>query len=76
MTRFSGKNRRPSTIIRDNLVHMVYDEVCNELGEYSQLLPRNFIYDKIRKRTGLCIRTISYILNHTEKENGKEYKHT
>ena len=47
MTRLSGKDRRPSTIIRDNQVHKAYEDLCKELGEYVQLFPRNFIYDNI-----------------------------
>ena len=59
MTRFSGKNRRPSTVFRDNKVHEAYEEICKELGKYSRLV-----------RTGLSTKTIAYILNHTEKEQG------
>ena len=69
MRRFFGKERRPSTIIRDNMVHTAYEEVCNEIGEYVHLVPRQFIYEKVRERTGLCLKTIAYILNHTVKQN-------
>ena len=68
MRRFFGKERRPSTIIRDNMVHTAYEEVCNEIGEYVHLVPRQFIYEKVRERTGLCLKTIAYILNHTVKQ--------
>lgn len=68
MTRFSGKNRRPSTVFRDNKVHEAYEETCRELGEYSRLVPRQHIYEKVKERTGLSTKTIAYILNHTEKE--------
>lgn len=69
MTRIRGKERRPSTIIRDNLVHEAYEEVCGEIGEYVHLVPRQYIYEKIQMRTGLCLKTIAYILNHTVKQN-------
>ena len=65
MTRFYGKNRRPSTVVRDNMVHRVYDDVCKELGKCAGLVPREFIYNEIRERTGLCTKTIAFILNHT-----------
>lgn len=65
MTRFSGKNRRPSTVFRDNKVHEAYEKVCRELGEYSRLVPRLHIYEKVKERTGLCSKTIAFILNHT-----------
>ena len=68
MRRFFGKERRPSTIIRDNMVHTAYEEVCNEIGEYVHLVPRQYIYEKVRERTGLCLKTIAYILNHTVKQ--------
>lgn len=67
MARFSGKNRRPSTIIRDNLVHEAYENICKEAGAYASLVPREYLYDKVQERTGLCKKTIAFILNHTEK---------
>ena len=70
MTRFSGKNRRPSTVFRDNMVHEAYEEICKGLGEYSRLVPRQHIYEKVKAMTGLSTKTIAYILNHTEKEEG------
>ena len=33
MTRFSGKNRRESTVLRDDKVHEIYAEIRAELGE-------------------------------------------
>lgn len=69
MTRFCGKERRPSTIIRDNEVHEAYEEVCREIGEYAKLLPREYIYEKVKEKTGLCTKTIAFVLNHTVKHN-------
>ena len=40
MARFSGKNRRESTIIRDNEVHQVYHDLCIELGSMSQFVSK------------------------------------
>ena len=66
MTRFSGENRRPSTVMRDNSVHETYQQLQKETGDYFRFLPREFIYDQIRQRTGLCTKTIAFILNHTK----------
>jgi len=65
MARTSSENRRPSTIIRDNSIHEAYNDVVSELGEYAYLVPKSYIYDKVGKRTGLCSKTIAYVLNHT-----------
>ena len=40
MTRFSGENRRPSTVLRDNSVHEAYRQLQKETGEYFRFLPR------------------------------------
>jgi len=69
MARTSSENRRPSTIIRDNSVHEVYDSVIADLGEYAYLVPKSYIYDKIHERTELCHKTIAYVLNRTRKTN-------
>ena len=68
MTRFSGKERRPSTIIRDNGVHEAYEDVCREIGDMAKLLPKEYLYEKVKARTGLCTKTIAWILNHTVKQ--------
>lgn len=65
MTRFSGKNRRESTILRDNKVH----EIHAELGVLADVVSRQYIYERIKMRTGLCTKTIAFILNHTIKYN-------
>ena len=65
MARFSGKNRRGSTIIRDNEVHQAYHDLCIEHGSMSRFVSKQYIYERIRARTGLCSKTIAFILNHT-----------
>lgn len=52
--------------MRDNSVHEAYQELQQEAGAYFQFLPRGHIYDRIRQRTGLCTKTIAFILNHTQ----------
>lgn len=71
MTRFSGKKRRPSTIVRDNMVHEVYTRLKDETGMYFQFLPREYVYNRIKQRTGLCTKTIAFILNHTQWQDVK-----
>lgn len=64
------KQQRKSTIMRNNLVFSIYDEIKNseKYKDFFHLLPRAFIYDLIREKTGLCNKTISDILNHRKKE--------
>lgn len=50
---------RDSTVIRNNEIHRMYDEILDELGD---------LYGKIKDRTGLSIRHISRIINHTKIE--------
>lgn len=65
--RVNCNERRRSTIIRHNGVHYVYKEIVAGLGEFAHMVPKSYIYDKIRERTGLCEKTIAYILNHTKE---------
>ena len=56
---------RDSTVIRNNEIHKMYDEILNELGDLATVVSRNYVYGKIKDRTGLSIRHISRIINHT-----------
>ena len=67
MTRFSGKNRRESTVVRDNKVHDEYDALRAELGPLADVVSRRYIYERIKERTGLCTKTVAFILNHTSR---------
>lgn len=51
---------------RDNAVHVAYEELRAELGDYADLVPRGYIYERLSERTGFCTKTIAFILNHTE----------
>lgn len=55
---------RDSTVIRNNEIHRMYNEILDELGVVS----RNYVYGRIKDRTGLSIRHISRIINHTKVE--------
>lgn len=70
MTRYYNKNRRESTIVRDNHVLDVYHDVIEELGDLSYVVSKSYIYGKVKERTGLCTKTIAFIVNHVT-EMGK-----
>jgi hypothetical protein len=57
-----------STVIRDNEIHKMYDEILNELGDLATVVSRNYVYGRIKDRTGLSIRHIIRIINHTKVE--------
>jgi len=65
MTRFTDRKRRPSTQIRDNRVHEIYRYTVNELGGLRNVVSKSYIYERIKQKTGLCSKTIAFILNHT-----------
>ena len=65
MCKLQIKNRRESTIARDNEIHRLYRQRRNELGNLANAVSKNYIYERIKDRTKLSIRTISFILNHT-----------
>lgn len=54
-------NVRDSTVIRNN-------EILNELGDLGTVVSRNYVYGRIKDSTGLSIRHISRIINHTKVE--------
>lgn len=60
---------RDSSIIRYNEIHDMYDKIIDELGDVSAYVSKSYIYDNIRERTGLSVRHISRILNHTKRRN-------
>lgn len=62
---------RDSTVIRNNEIHKIhrmYNEILYELGDLATVVSRNYVYGKIKDRTGLSIRHISRIINHTKVE--------
>lgn len=65
--RRSVAGRRESTKARDDDIHRMYDEIINELGDLACAVSKGYIYDRIRQKTKLSVRTISYIINHTRR---------
>ena len=53
---------RDSTVIRNNEIHRMYDEILDELGDLATVVSRNYVYGKIKDRTGCRI------INHTKVE--------
>lgn len=62
---------RDSTVIRNNEIHRMYNEILDELGDLATVVSRNYVYGKIKDRTGLSIRHISRIINHSCKFHRK-----
>ncbi len=58
--------RRESTSVRDKEIHKLYRQIISELGDLANAVSKSYIYEKIREKTKLSIRTISFILNHTD----------
>ena len=65
MSKLTENNRRESTLVRDNEVCRIYNQILNELGELRNVVSKSYIYEKIKERTKLSMRTISVIVNHT-----------
>lgn len=36
----------------------------DKLGEYKYLVPKSYIYNKVKEKTGYCIRKIADVINH------------
>lgn len=45
----------------------MYNEILDELGDFT-VVSMNYVYGRIKDRTGLSIRHISRIINHTKVE--------
>lgn len=63
--RKADSRRRESTKARDDEIHKMYREIINGLGDLASVVSRTYIYEKIKSKTKLSIRTISFIINHT-----------
>lgn len=59
---------RDSTVIRNNEIHKMYDEILNELGDLATVVSRNYVYGMIKDRTGLSIRHINMIKDTMERD--------
>lgn len=60
---------RISTIKRNNSIHIMYKNIMNDLGQLRTVVSKSYIYNLIQNQTGLSIRTISHVLNHTKKQD-------
>lgn len=59
---------RISTIKRNNSIHLMYN-IMNDLGQLRTVVSKSYIYNLIQNQTGLSIRTISHVLNHTKEQD-------
>lgn len=41
----------------------------NDLGQLRTVVSKSYIYNLIQNQTGLSIRTISHVLNHTKEQD-------
>lgn len=63
---------RDSMVIRNNEIHRMYNEILDELGDLATVVSRNYVYGRIKDRTGLSIHnrirdnTIFYINHNTD----------
>lgn len=60
---------RISTIKRNNSIHLMYKNIMNDLGQLRTVVSKSYIYNLIQNQTGLSIRTISHVLNHTKEQD-------
>lgn len=65
----SKRRRLESTILRDNQIHDAYKDIMNEIGHVKEYVSKSYIYEEISKKVKLSTRTVSYVLNHTKKED-------
>lgn len=59
---------RESAVIRNDQVHKLHKEIIGQLGDLATVVSRNYVYGRIKDRTGLSIRHISRIINHAKVE--------
>lgn len=57
---------RESTVMRNNQVHKPHKEIIDQLGDLATVVSRSYVYGKIKDATGLSVRHISRIINHTK----------
>lgn len=68
MRNFDKKYLRRSTILTNEHIWEVYDEILLKLGEYKNLVPKSYIYQAISDRTGYCVKKIADTINHYRRQ--------
>lgn len=66
---------RDSTVIRNNEVHKMYDEILNELGDLATVVSRNYVYGRIKDRTGFTLKLRRYDKGYDGAEYDKRDIH-
>ena len=49
--------------------YLMYKNIMNDLGQLRTVVSKSYIYNLIQNQTGLSIRTISHVLNHTKEQD-------
>ena len=57
----------PLVLKHRNEVHKLHEELRTQLGELYYVISKSYLYSLISRRTGYCVKSIAYILNHTKK---------
>ena len=70
MSKLTDKNRRESTLARDEHIHELYRRIMKELGEVAPYVSKAYVYEKIREETKCSIRDISFTQNHITPPGG------
>lgn len=59
---------RDSTVIRNNEIHRMYNEILDEPCDLATVVSRNYVYGKIKDRPGLSIRHRDMIKDTMERD--------
>lgn len=51
---------RDSTVILNNEIHRMYNEILYELCDLATVVSRNYVYGKIKDRTGFILKLRRY----------------
>lgn len=52
----------------------MYKNIMNDLGQLRTVVSKSYIYNLIQNQTGLSIRTISHVLNHTKEQDTDSFE--
>lgn len=67
----SKRNLR--TVLRDNRIHELHEELREQAGALYPALARGFIYDAISRRTGWSTKVVQRVLSSTVWEDPARY---
>ena len=50
MSKLQLKNRRESTMLRDNEIHKLYQQILADLGNLANAISRSYIYSRYKRK--------------------------